>query len=225
MTLGMVSLGAAADLLDAAYTPFVYPPRRIVMPLIANALDQEQVAVIQDAPRTYRQSTLRFYARDTTEMELVRGYDEDATTVAFVDFAGVSRNVLLKDFAASLAFGDVWDCRVTMLELASEPTPGFVTFTIGAAVMPTGGTFDIALAWTGGSDTITLDFDADYSDLMSAMSAAMGVTLTDYVSPSTVYVNPGDGLLPLLDASLASDDTTGGTDVVITVGFGAGSET
>lgn len=124
MTLGLVSLGSATDLLDATYSSFAYPPRRTVLPLIANDVGQSQLAVIQDGPKTYRQASLGFIARDTTELELVRSYEESSETVAFIDFAGNSRDVMVISFSPNLRFGDVWDVTVTLLELGEPVPPG-----------------------------------------------------------------------------------------------------
>lgn len=122
MTVRLVSLGGAEDLLDASFTGFAFAASKELLPLLGNSIGSTGNVVVQQSSLGYRQASLSFIARDTTEKDLVRGYDETGETVVFVDFDGSERNVVVMSFSSSLRFGNLWDVTVTLLEL-SAPVP------------------------------------------------------------------------------------------------------
>jgi hypothetical protein len=124
MTTGLVSLGAATDLLDASFSGFAFPRSKEVLQLLENEVGTTGNAVVQQGSLGYRQASLSFTARDTTEKELVRGYDETGETVAFIDYDGSTRGVVVFDFDSALMFGDLWTVTVTLLEITEPVVEG-----------------------------------------------------------------------------------------------------
>jgi hypothetical protein len=124
MTTGLVSLGTATDLLDASFSGFAFPRSKEVLQLLENEVGTIGNAVIQQGSLGYRQASLSFTARDTTEKELVRGYDETGEEVTFIDFNGDTRTVIVFDFDGALRFGDLWTVTVTLLETGAPPPEG-----------------------------------------------------------------------------------------------------
>lgn len=122
MTLSLLSLGTATDLLDASFSGFAHPPSKELLPLLENTVGSTGNVVVQQGSLGRRRASLTFIARDTTQKDLVRGYDETGEAVDFVDFDGSTRSAMVLDFSSALRFGDVWSVTVTLLEL-SGPAP------------------------------------------------------------------------------------------------------
>ena len=122
MTTGLLSLGSVEDLWDAGWSGFAYPPRRSYLELLENEVGSSGNVVIQDGPLTRRRGSLSFTARDRDERDTVRGYDEDGTSVEFVDEDGSSCTVLVYNFRARWMKGDLWSVDVDLVQL-SEPIP------------------------------------------------------------------------------------------------------
>lgn len=122
MTLGLLSLGAVEDLLDATFTGFAHSASKELLELLENEVGSSGNVVVQQRSLGYRQARLSYIARSTTEKDTVRGYDETGEEVEFVDFDGSTRSVVVMDYSSDLRFGDVWDVNVTLLEI-SGPVP------------------------------------------------------------------------------------------------------
>jgi len=122
MTLGLVDLGAVTDLVPTAYTGFAYAARKTSLMLLDDGLASTGNVVVQEASKGYREASLSVVCETGADKDLLRGYEEDSTTVAFVDDEGVTRPVLLLTFTAAQADGDLWTVTVTMYELVAPDT-------------------------------------------------------------------------------------------------------
>jgi hypothetical protein len=122
VTVGLLSVGAAIDILDATFSGFAYPARKQQLYLLGTSASSTGNVVLQESAKGYREASLAFTARDTAEKDTVRGYDETSEPVSFVDFDGSTRSVRVLSFASSLLFGDLWSVTLGLQELA-EPVP------------------------------------------------------------------------------------------------------
>jgi hypothetical protein len=105
------------DLTQSAFTPFAYPARSLIVPLLAADLTAGGNAVLQSGALTLRQATGTWTALTTADKDTALGYFEGLTSVAYVDFFGTSHSVRVIDFSATyLGFG-YWTCQATLLEL------------------------------------------------------------------------------------------------------------
>jgi len=122
VTLGLLALGSVDNLLDATFSGFAHPSSKTLLGLLENEEGSTGNVVVQQAALGHRQASLTFTARDTTEKDTIRGYDETGEEVEFVDFDGSTRMVIVMSFDSSLRFGDVWTVTVSLLE-RSGPFP------------------------------------------------------------------------------------------------------
>lgn len=120
---GFLSLGDAFDLWDADWTGWAYLARKTEQRLIGNGTDAGNV-VIQEGSKGYREGTLVFTAQDSTQKDLVRAYEEDSTSVNFVDYDTSICSVQLLSFASADEGADLWTVTVRLLQLSDPVIPG-----------------------------------------------------------------------------------------------------
>ena len=124
MSTGLLSLGSVEDLWESTWTGFAYPPRRSFLELLENDPDTAGNVVVQDGPLTLRRGSLSFTARDRTERDTVRGYDEASTQVAFTDEDGTECTVLVDNYRPRWLKGDLWSVDVDLIQLTEPAPPG-----------------------------------------------------------------------------------------------------
>ena len=120
MTAGFLSLGTAVNLWDDEFTGFAYQGHKAVMPLLGTGISSTGNSTLQEGAKGYREAALSFTAQDSTQKDLVRGWEETSETVTFTDYDGSTRDVRLLSFDASLLIADLWKVTVRLQEL-TEP--------------------------------------------------------------------------------------------------------
>lgn len=122
MTVGLVSIGAAVDLLDASFSGFAYPNNASVVPILPSAAGSGGNAVLQQSGFPWRQATLSVLAEEANRV-LLRGYYETRELVTFTDFDGTTSSIRVFDFAQSMRMAGLWDLTLTLLEI-TPPVAG-----------------------------------------------------------------------------------------------------
>ncbi len=118
---GLLGLGSLEGLWDDDFPGFAYPARKSELKLIGNGSDAGNV-VIQEAAKGFREGLLSFTATSRTDRDVVRGYEEDGTTVAFTDYDGSTCDVQILEYSAQAISGDLYKVTVKLLQL-TEPVP------------------------------------------------------------------------------------------------------
>jgi hypothetical protein len=110
---------AVVDLWDDEFSGFAYPPHKRVVPLLGSGTAAGN-SVLMSGSLGYREASLSFTARDSVEMDAIRGYEETSETITFTDYDGSVRDVRILSFDASLVIADEWRVAVRLQEL-TEP--------------------------------------------------------------------------------------------------------
>lgn len=115
------ALGGVTDIVDSEYTGFVYAPRKAVIPLLGNDSAADH-STLQEPAKGYREARFRFTATSSAEKDAVLAYDESSAIVAFVDYDGLTRDVIVLAAAPTHRGVDLWDIA-TVLQERSAPVP------------------------------------------------------------------------------------------------------
>ncbi len=113
----MQSLGSIDPLLTTAYSGFDYPSYGQVVPLLSGDPTSGGNAVLQSSALTLRQAAVTANAEDADALVL-RGYYETKAEVPFTDFDGTESTVIVMDFSRTNIKDSVWECSMTLLEIA-----------------------------------------------------------------------------------------------------------
>ncbi len=111
---------AIVDLWDDEFSGFAYVPHKRVVPLLGDGTAAAGNSVLMGGSLGYREASLSFTARDSTEKDAVRGYEETSETITFTDYDGSTRDVRVLSFDAQLVIADEWRVAVRLQEL-TEP--------------------------------------------------------------------------------------------------------
>lgn len=124
MTEGYVSLGTVGAVVapaDLAYSGFVYPTHKRVVPILSDGVGPD-VSVLQEGTLGFREATLTLGGLSLAERDTLEGYDVSSETIEFVDQEGLVRDVRVLTFASSLRGGNAWEATVTLQELVPPGT-------------------------------------------------------------------------------------------------------
>lgn len=122
MTIGFRSLGSATPLWDDEFTGFAYPNHKQVIALLASSATPSGNSVLQEGAKGYREAVLSFTAPDTTQKDLVRGYEETSETITYTDADGSTCDVRVLEFESREVIADEWAITVRLQQL-TEPVP------------------------------------------------------------------------------------------------------
>lgn len=123
MTLGLLSLGTAADLWSTAFTGFALRSHKQIVPILGDGTTVTGNSVLQQSAQGFREATIKFTAPDRAQMLVIRGYEESSQTVAFIDADGSTRDVRVLDASYTLLFADVWEITAVLQELSAPVGP------------------------------------------------------------------------------------------------------
>lgn len=118
MTAGLLSLGTE-ELWETDWSGWAYPARREFLTLLENAVGSTGNVIIQEGSLTRRRGTLKLTAQTRAQRDLIRGYDEAASVVAFTDEDGSVCTVLVNNFGSSWLMGDLWSVDVELIQLTA----------------------------------------------------------------------------------------------------------